>query len=134
MSFLAPSFIYHLRVLEAKSQRGYLKQFFYLYFFLWICQKYIKKTNLKIFIKKKIIKFVSLVKGPKCHKDGKALFFYRFYYISIQWNFELYKYLSLGKSLVFFNYLKYFYFNFSSNLLFLKNLNLKYCSYINLEV
>lgn len=83
-----------------------------------------KNSFFNYIIKKNKKKYVSLVKSAKCHKKGKQTFWVKSYNICIKINNFFKDTIVLNNYWNFFFYLRNFYSNISSNLLFQKRINI----------
>ena len=100
-----------------------LNTYHYHYFccYIWLLQNIENNSTVKFLIKKNKKRYFSLVKSSKCHKRGKYTFWFKSYKIIVIFlNFLRSQSVHLSKYLALFYFIRDFYTNLSSDILFQK--------------
>lgn len=108
----------------SKKKKIHLTTYYYFLCYIWMLKRIYTNSSFSFIIKKNKKKYTSLVKSAKCHKKGKQTFWLKSYSICIKIKNFLKSDISLNNYWNFFFYLRNFYFNISSNLLFQKRINI----------
>ncbi len=123
-SYIELHYITYISPYISKKKKIHLTTYYYFLCYIWMLRHLYKDTIFNYTIKKNKKKYISLVKSAKCHKKGKQMFWLKSYCICLKIKNFLTNIINFTDYWAFFFYLRNFYFNISSSLLFQKRINI----------